>query len=493
LRALAELELRRRKGTDAFSRFQTRYQDNPLAFVHDCIDFGDGPGPTPYQDEVLAELPIRRRVAVRGPHSCGKTADASWIVLWAALTADDCKVATTASAWRQLTKFLWPEIHKWASRLRWDKIGRAPFSNRYELLTQSLKRGPTCEAFAVASDRADLIEGAHAARLVYVFDEAKIIPAKTWDAAEGALSSGECYAFAISTPGEPVGRFYDIHSRKSGYEDWWVRHVTKDEAIAAGRLSPEWCEQRKRQWGEQSTVYQNRVLGEFAASEEEGVIPLAWVELANDRWRDWADAGKQVEPPMTALGVDVARYGADKTVIAPRYGDIITSMKVFNQKSTMETAGQVRAALDSYGGSAIIDVIGVGAGVVDRLRELGYDRDRVLAFNAGEKTDRKQKSGGFGFVNKRSASWWMMRELLDPEGGEAVALPPDDELTGELTTPHWTSTSGGRIKVESKDDLRKRLENQRSTDKADAVIMAMVGPVLCEEHTGSVATIELPW
>ena len=458
--------------SDRFSTFQSQYAADPLAFIHDCMTFRPGESPTAYQDEILAELPIRKRVAVRGPHGIGKTALAAWVVLWALLTSDDCKVPTTASAWRQLTKFLWPEIHKWAGRLRWDRIGRPPFGQN-ELLTQSLRRSHMCEAFAVASNNANLIEGAHAQRIVYVYDEAKAIPPETWDATEGAFSGAgkdtgaEAYALAISTPGEPQGRFYDIHSRKPGYEDWWTLHVTLDEAIASGRISREWAEQRKRQWGEQSAVYQNRVEGEFAASEGDVVIPLAWVEQANERWLAWVEAGRPMTGPMTAVGVDVARFGEDATVLALRCGQVITELRRFSKEETMATTGRVAGVLTAHGGLAVVDVIGIGAGVVDRLREQGYP---VSAFNASEATSAKDKSGELGFSNKRSAAWWQMRELLDPAYGEGVALPPDDILTGDLTSPHWRVLSGGKIQVESKDDIRKRLK--RSTDDGDAVIMS---------------------
>ncbi len=113
------------------------------------------------------------------------------------------------------------------------------------------------------------------------------------------------------------------------------------------------------------------------------------------------------------------------------------------------------------------DVIGVGAGVVDKLRE---DKQAVEAFNAGGATEWKDRSGEMLFANKRAAAWWNLRELLDPANGHAIALPPDDLLTGDLTAPHWRPTSGGRIVVESKDDLRKRLG--RSTDSGDAAAMA---------------------
>lgn len=450
--------------------FKLTYRDDPVAFVHDCFVWPDGAGPAAYQEETLAELPLRRRVAERGPHGLGKTTTAALLLLWFAATRDgeDWKAPTTASAWRQLEKYLWPEIHKWARRLKWNRLGCEPWSER-QLLSLALKL-QTGEAFAVASDNSDLIEGAHADHLFYVFDEAKAIPEPTWDAAEGAFSTpGEIFVLAISTPGAPMGRFYDIHRRKPGYEDWWVRHVTVEEAIRAGRIDPAWVEQRRRQWGERSAVFQNRVLGEFAASEEDGVIPLAWVEAAVERWLELRDAGKLWEQPVTRIGVDVARGGGDVTVLAPRAGWTVPELVTVDVRDTMAVVGRARALQRRHGGTAVVDVIGVGAGVFDRLREEGA---AVEPFNAAERTDHLDRSGEFGFVNVRSAAWWNLRELLDPDTGEPVALPDDDELVGDLTAPRWRVTSGGKIQVESKDDLRKPTRLGRSTDKGDAVVQA---------------------
>ncbi|HIP95826.1 MAG TPA: hypothetical protein EYH32_01280 [Anaerolineae bacterium] len=467
LRLYPRAEIEQVVGSVAFRSFQIKYRGDPVGFVRDCIRWRDDEGPTLYQEEILAALVAQRRVAVRGPHGLGKTALAAWSVLWFSLTrdGDDWKVVTTASAWRQLTKYLWPEVRKWARRLRWDRIGREPLDRRAELLSLSLKLR-TGEAFAVASDTPDLIEGAHAANLLYVFDEAKAIPSATWDAAEGALAAGDCYALAISTPGEPQGRFYEIHSRKPGYEDWWVRHVTLDEAVAAGRVSRVWAEQRRRQWGEASPIYQNRVLGEFATSAEDTVIPLAWAEAANERWLAWKELGGQLPSRITAVGVDVGR-GGDKTVLVLRYGEIVSEVRKFGKANVMDAAGRIAGVLRGHGGRAVVDVIGIGAGVVDRLREQGFD---VVAFNAAERTDVTDRSGELGFVNKRAAAWWHLRELLDPSSGAGIALPPDDELIGDLTAPRWKVVSGGKIQIESKDDIRKRLG--RSTDVGDAAVMA---------------------
>ena len=441
------------------------YAADPLTFVRDCFVWPEGERIASYQEDILSGLLEWRRVAVRSPRGGGKTALAAWLILWFSLTRHDFKVIATASIWRQLTHYLWPEVHKWARRIRWDKVGRRPFDWRVELLQTSLKL-PGGEAFAAASNDPATIEGAHAAHLLYIFDEAKIIPAAYWDSAEGSFTGGqEALALAISTPGEPTGRFYDIHARRPGFLDWHTIHVTMEDCIAEGRMSREWAEQRRHQWGEESAVYQNQVLGEFAAFESEGIIPLAWVEAANERWYAWRDNGH--EDGFTCVGVDVARSGEDMTVLALRHGDAISELRRYSRQETMATTGIVKGILDAHGGYAVVDVIGIGAGVVDRLRE---QKAKVVAFNASEKAEGKDRSGELGFRNLRSASWWNLREILDPANGQSVALPPDDLLLGDLTSPHWRPTSGGLIEVEDKDAIRKRIG--RSTDDGDAVVMA---------------------
>jgi hypothetical protein len=391
-------------------------------------------------------------------------------VLWFSLTRDqakiDWKAIITASVWRQLSVYLWPEIHKWARRIRWDVVGRPPFDMRHELLQLQLKLSFGA-ATAVASDHPEQIEGAHAEEIFYGLDEAKIILPGTWDAIEGALSTAggdttsRAYVLAMSTPGPPSGRFYDIHRRAAGYEDWHVRHVTLEEAIAAGRISREWAEQRKRQWGENSAMYQGRVLGNFHSDEEESVIPLSWVEAAQERWHEWAKAGKPQPDGARWTGVDVAR-GGDESVLAIRHGHVI-ELKIMNVRDTMAIA---KAAAE-IPGRAIVDVIGVGAGVYDRLRELKL---KPLAYTGSEKSPLRDRSKTFRFVNTRSAAYWHLRELLDPEYEPTLCLPPDDLLTSDLTTPRWETLPSvpPRIKIENKDDVIKRLG--RSPDRGDACL-----------------------
>lgn len=498
LRALRD-QLRTRLARGQKTQLAVRYLYDPVAWSRDCIDWPDGQGLTSYQDDTLRELPVRRRVAVRGPHGLGKTAVASIVVLWFATTREaagiDWKVLTTASAWRHLAVYLWPEIHKWARRIRWDVLGFPPFNERTELLAYNLKL-QLGAASAVASNKAELIEGAHADSLLYLIDEAKIVPDATWDAIEGAFSGGrteglpESFALAISTPGPPAGRFYDIHSRKPGLEDWHVRHVTLQEAIDAGRISTEWAEQRKRQWGADSALYFNRVLGEFHASDEDAVIPLAWVEAAIERWHAWHALPEDERPALTGrqvVGVDVARTGADSTAFAHRHGPAVLRLVRHDQKDTMQVTALVQATRGRGRGARpvpVVDSVGVGGGVVDRLREL---RVPVLPFTGSAGTRARTRDGEFGFKNVRSGAYWQLRELLDPAFDSEIMLPPDDLMISDLTAPTWKITTGvpPKIQIENKDDVIARLG--RSPDAGDAVVMAFWAERLSTSAIGNPA------
>ncbi|MBT2490631.1 hypothetical protein J7E96_19350 [Streptomyces sp. ISL-96] len=466
---------------------QERYMYRPAAWAREVIDWRGGDGITAYQGDIMEALVAYRRVAARGPHGLGKTGMASMVVLWFATTRDaagvDWKVLTTASAWRHLSVYLWPEIHKWARRIRWDVLGREPFSDLTELLTQNLKLEHGA-ASPVASNKAELIEGAHADSLLYLIDEAKIVPDATWDAIEGAFSGGrmdgfpEAFALAISTPGPTSGRFYDIHRRAPGLEDWYTRHVTLAEAVAAGRISEDWAQQRARQWGEDSALYANRVLGDFRAADEDSVIPLAWVEAAVERWLAWDAAGRPAVEGRGILGVDVARAGSDSTVFAYRRGLLVVELVAYDREDTMQTTARVQAAVtrdehddqeETAGMVPVVDSMGVGGGVVDRLRELGVP---VLPYTGAAKTKQRTRDGEWGFTNVRSAAYWRMRELLDPAFGAELMLPPDDLLLSDLTTPTWDVTTGvpPKIQVERKEDVVARLG--RSPDRGDSVVMS---------------------
>lgn len=446
---LKMLQRLQERPTPAKPTTQALKTPDPVAFVRDVLHAH----PTDYQAEILNNLVTYKREAVRGPHGLGKTTVAAWAVLWFISTFDDAKVPTTASAWRQLTKFLWPEIHKWAGKahLPWD------------VLSLSIKRGPSCEAFAVASDNPDLIEGAHADHLLYVFDESKAIPDETWDAAEGAFASGDCYALAISTPGDRAGRFYDIHRHAPGYENWHTRHVTLEEAIAAGRVSKAWADDAEKQWGKDSPVYQARVLGEFPIQVSDALISLAWIEAARER---------ELKPEGEAkCGVDIARFGDDNSVMTDVQGPCVMACQRWQGNDTMESAGRIK----SHELYANIDVIGVGAGVFDRLNEQGFGCNGV---NVGEAASDPEH-----FKNLRSELAWALRERFQEGRIDLSRMDREsyDRLTGELTALKFKYTSSGQLQLEAKEDMKKRLGH--SPDYADSLMIAYAdrGPLVLFE------------
>lgn len=482
LAALEELAALKARLAALRGRGVSAYYDDPVGFIRDCVKFKPGrdgkpKGLAPYQIEIIGDLPKVKRIAVRGCRGMGKSAIASLLILWFAITRDaagrDWKIVTTAGSWAQLESFLWVEISKWAWNLNWEKIGRSPFNQRSELMKTQLRLRYGL-AIAASPDKPERIEGAHSDCVMAVLDESKIISPEIFDSIEGTFSGAgddsdlEAYVLAISTPGEPSGRFYDIHARKPGLEDWHTRHVTLEEAVAAGRITKSWADQRKLLWGENSALYQNHVLGEFCADDEDAVIPLRWAEMAIERWRAWDRDGRPDQDGLKTVGVDVARTGKDRSVAAVRHGSVITRISDWAKADTMETTGRVKGILASEpDATAVVDVIGIGAGVYDRLREQGLKAD---PFNAGRKTMRRDATGQFGFKDCRSAAWWGLREMLDPSRSATLAIPPDDKLLGDLTAPHYKHTSDGRIQVESKDETRKRIG--RSTDHADAVMQS---------------------
>ncbi len=474
--------------------FKKTYEYDPVAFVHDCFEWREGRRPTAYQDEILAELVRSGRECVRGPRGLGKTALAAWAAHWWALTrdGDDWRLATTSGSWTQLKEFLWPEIHKWARVIQWNKIGREPYREKEELLDTALKLTAPGRAFASSPDRPNLSEGAHAERFFYLYDEAKSIPESFFNSTEGAMfgtgaeTGREAFRLMISTPGPPHGRFYDIHARKPGLTQWSVRHVTLDETIAAELVTRKDAEDMAALWGEDSALYKNHVLGEFAEEDTDGVIPLAWIEAAEARWVAWQNT-RPAQLTCDTVGVDVAREGADKTVYAIRSGMTIVELQIHGSQSTMTTTGQVIGLQRAMGGVLIIDAIGLGAGVFDRVVEQKKPALAFIASAAAKRFDKPltDKSGQMQFANMRSAAWWHLRELLDPENGHDVALPPHDVLRGDLCTPRWHELSGGKIQVESKDDIKKRRDG-KSTDCGDAVVQAFAWELLRRPMTRGV-------
>jgi len=213
--------------------------------------------------------------------------------------------------------------------------------------------------------------------------------------------------------------------------------------------------------------------GNFQAGQEDDplqVIPTAWIKLAQQRWVEQEHAEKCA---LSALGVDIARGGKDNTIIQPRHGSFFTRPKVHPGSST--PSGNIAAALiikAMISGIAVnIDMIGWGSAAYEHLLNNPSlpPSCTVNGINNAEASKATDKTGQLKFANKRAELYWAFREALDPDSGQDVALPPDNEIVADLSAPHWSLRTNG-ILIESKDDIKKRLG--RSTDYGDAIVNA---------------------
>ena len=213
--------------------------------------------------------------------------------------------------------------------------------------------------------------------------------------------------------------------------------------------------------------------GDFSIGRDDDIwqiIPTEWVRLAQQRWE------QQPQPtlPLSAIGEDVARGGKDKTVIAKRYGNWFAPLKKYPGSQTPDGPTAATLGLIELTNKAKlnIDVIGIGASAYDSAKaSIG---NRAVAINFGAGSDKMDKTGKFGFLNLRAEGYWLLREALDPDSGDDLALPPDPELLSDLCAARWEPRSG-RIKVEEKDEIHKRLG--RSPDCGDAIVLALLTPL----------------
>jgi hypothetical protein len=208
--------------------------------------------------------------------------------------------------------------------------------------------------------------------------------------------------------------------------------------------------------------------GDFQAGKKDNpwqVIPTAWVQAAQARWKE----RKKPDIAQSAIGVDVARGGADQTILAPRYGNWFDELQEFPGSDTPDGQAVATLVLQARRNKATanVDVIGVGGSVVDHLRDvIGHE---CVALNGAAGSDATDKSEQLGFKNLRAEMYWKLREALDPVTGDDLALPPGRPLLIDLCTPHWKLTAQG-IQVEAKEDIIKRIK--RSPDRGDAVVYA---------------------
>lgn len=208
--------------------------------------------------------------------------------------------------------------------------------------------------------------------------------------------------------------------------------------------------------------------GDFYAGMNDSewqVIPTAWIEAAMARWQP-----RDRKPPMDSMGVDVARGGADNSIIARRHDNWYDEPLMFPGKATPDgpaLAAQIVAARRNNA-PIHIDVVGVGSSPYDFLNHANF---QIIAVNGGEKFEGERSQGGLAYANWKAYLWWSMRQDLDPSNNLGIALPPDKQLAKDLAAPLWKH-QGGRIVVESREDIIKRLG--RSPDWGSAYVLARI-------------------
>ena len=391
---------------------------------------------------------------MRSCHGVGKTRTAAWAALWFLLTHFDSRVVTTAPTWRQVKDLLWSEIAKaWgASRI---PLPDKPLTTTYHLT-------PDWFAVGLSTDKPEQFQGYHANDLLVIVDEASGVEQTIFDAIEGLMATQGARLLLVGNPTQLAGTFYQAfrsplyHTIHISYQD--SPNFQGQGVVRPYLITPEWVEERRTEWGEQSPLWQSRVLGDFPTQGEDTLIPLAWIEAAQTRYPEMP-AGEPV-----ALGVDVARYGADSTIIVERIGPRARVIAVHHGLDTMAVAGEVANALRIRPGvTAYVDVVGVGAGVVDALQEQGLP---VEGLNAGSSPRDSEQ-----FINTRAEWFWGLRERF--REGTIGIDPADDVLAAHLACLRYKYDSRGRLHIESKDDMKKR--GLPSPDRADALMLAFAG------------------
>jgi phage terminase large subunit len=430
-----------------------RCQADPLFFSEHVLG---GEHPWARQHEIMLSVRDHARTAVPAGFAVGKTWTAARVALWFLFSFPQSLVISTAPTWRQVETVLWAEIR------RQHRLSRMPLGGT--VLQTQLRLADEWFALGLSTDEPARFQGFHSEHLLLVFDEASGISREVWDAAEGQMAGAHARWLAIGNPIAPSGPFYDACRS----ELWRTLPISCLDTpnVRSGRLvypklvTAQWVEERRREWGEGSPLFESRVLGTFPESSEHGLIPLSWVLAAHERPASRSAKGKE-----RWVGVDVARSGEDATVFVLREGSSVVEIREHHGLSTMETVGCVVMFVESLQvpwEHVFIDVIGIGAGVVDRLREQGRC---ARGINFGRRAREARR-----YANVRAECYWRVREALQPDGAEPLAIPARfGRLAAELTAIEWTVTSAGKILIEPKDDVRARLG--RSPDQADALAL----------------------
>lgn len=408
------------------------------------------------QAEIIESVFANPRTAVQSCHGSGKTATAARVALTFLAAYPRSRVITTAPTFTQVRDLLWPEIH--------TAVHRAPVGLFPSPDTTRLTIAKDWYAVGVSTNRPERFQGHHAEHLLLIVDEASGVDEAIYEAAEGFMTNDAARVLLIGNPTQTAGQFYRaFHAERAA---WNTIHISAfdtpnftgeavPDEVARNMVSHSWVDEKRVLWGEDSPMWQVRVLGQFPTMADDQIMGLASIEDAQARTTEPG------EPVVVAC--DVARYGSDETVIAVRQGDHVRIRTAYTGKSLMETAGKIIDTVRSLNASCrvVVDDAGLGGGVTDRLREVGM---RVEAFNGGNPAHDPDL-----YPNRRSEAWFVFANQLP-----SIDLDADPQLAADLVAPRYNLDSQGRRVVEPKDTTKRRLG--RSPDRADAILMAYAPP-----------------
>lgn len=430
----------------------SNYAQNPVAFCSEVLKFD----PWSRQADVLNSLVDSGRVAVRSGHKVGKSRLDAAAALWWAYTQPHARVILTSSGNRQVKTILWRELRQL------HRESGLPGVCALDPGT-GLKLPDGREILGFTTQDAERMAGQSGAALFFIIDEASGFPQAIWEAVQGNLAGGG-RVLCTGNPTKTSGFFFDaFHSARAL---WCPIHISSEETpnctggeYVPGLATREWVDEMLVEYGEDSPIVDVRVRGEFSQNSNDNVVPLGALTAAFKRWPQQAPDGK------LSIGVDVARFGDDDSVIWPVRGDYAYPPIVIHGFDTVEVAGRVMEVVDELRDSGEtptirVDSIGYGAGVVDVLRR--RSTVRVIGVNVAKRSDQPEK-----FRILRDQLWWGIRIWLE-EGG---ALPKDDAAAAEILSACYGYDARGRVMVDGKDRLRESLG--RSPDRADALALAV--------------------
>lgn len=439
------------------------YAHQPAAFCRDVL----GWEPWTQQADALNQLSVYDRVAIKSGHKVGKSRLAAGAALWWYSTRRNARVILTSAVGRQVKHILWREVVAQCRAAR-QPIGADPAIDP----NTGLRAPDGREILGFTTDQPESMAGFSGDEILFVIDEASGFDQSTYEAVQGNMAGGG-KVLLIGNPTRTVGFFFSIfRNRTPGWFTYTISsrqtpNVTGIGTPVPGLANQEYIDQMDLEYGASSPIVKVRVDGEFSETADNAVMGIGTIEAARERW-DIANATGALE-----IGVDVARFGDDDSVIQAVRGKHAYEPVSIHGADTVDVAGHVARLVEGLRrpGEAMpivrVDVIGYGAGVVDVLAR--RTDMQVVGVNVGESARDRDK-----FVGLRDELWWSAREWLD-DGG---TLPPDPRLEAELLAPRYSFDARGRIKIEGKSEIKKRIS--RSPDRADALCLAVCGVAAME-------------